>query len=61
MSDDTQRPARPAQHEEAGDEVEGHRHHRLGANDEVTDEAQKDDENEVEAHRHHRLAKHKLQ
>jgi hypothetical protein len=61
MSDD-QRPARPAQHEEAGDEVEGHRHHRLGANDEVTDETEKkDDDNEVEAHRHHRLAKHKLQ
>jgi hypothetical protein len=57
MSDETQRPH---SHEEAGDEVEGHRHHRLGENDEVTDETEKDDD-EVEAHSHHKLGKHKLQ
>ncbi len=59
MSDDTQRPARPAQHEEAGDEVEGHSHHKHAANDEAGDETERDDE--VEAHTHHKLGKHKLQ
>jgi hypothetical protein len=64
---------RPGQHEEAGDEVEGHKHHFAG-----NDEAEKDDEveghkhhfagndeaesdDEVEAHSKHRLAKHRLQ
>jgi hypothetical protein len=55
---DYQRPARPAQHEEAGDEVEAHKH-TLAENGEASDETENDDE--VEAHRHHRLAKHKLQ
>jgi hypothetical protein len=59
MSDETQRPH---SHEEAGDEVEGHGHHKHAANAEATDETEKkDDDNEVEAHGHHRLAKHKLQ
>jgi hypothetical protein len=58
MSDD-QRPARPAQHEEAGDEVEGHKHHFAGNDEPRSDEKESDDE--VEAHSHHRLAKHKLQ
>jgi len=57
MSDD-QRPARPAQHEEAGDEVEAHKHHFAG-NDEA-DETETESDDEVEAHKHH-IAKHKLQ
>lgn len=53
MSDETERPG---QHEEAGDEVEGHStHHKLGANAEQADETENDDE--VEAHgTHHKLA-----
>ena len=51
MSDETERPG---QHEEAGDEVEAHGHHKLGANAEATDENENDDE--VEAHGHHKLA-----
>ena len=53
MSDDTLRPARPAQHDETGDEVEAHGHHKLGANAEAGDETESD--NEVEAHAHHKL------
>ncbi len=58
MSDD-QRPARPAEHEEAGDEVEGHKHHFAG-NDDASDETENENDDEVEAHKHH-IAKHKLQ
>ena len=58
MSDD-QRPARPAQHEEAGDEVEGHKHHFAG-NDEPDTDTEQESDDEVEAHKHH-IAKHKLQ
>jgi len=50
MSDD-QRPARPAQHEEAGDEVEAHSA-KPAANDEAGDETES--EVEVEAHSHFR-------
>jgi len=58
MSDD-QRPARPAQQDETGDEVEAHGHHKLGENDEAGDETENDDE--VEAHGHHKLGHHKMQ
>ena len=58
MSDD-QRPARPAQHEEAGDEVEAHKHHFAGNDEDAGQETESDDE--VEAHGHHKLGKHKLQ
>ena len=57
MSDD-QRPARPAQQDETGDEVEAHKHH-LEANDEAGDETESGDE--VEAHGHHKLDHHKMQ
>jgi len=58
MSDETQRPH---SHEEAGDEVEGHGHHKHAANAEASDEATERDDDEVEAHGHHKLGKHKLQ
>jgi len=49
MSDEQERPG---QTEEAGDEVEGHRHgHKMAANAEATDEMDAGDD-EVEAHRH---------
>jgi hypothetical protein len=53
MSDD-QRPARPAEHDEPQDEVEGHgtRPARPAANDEPKQEG----DDEVEAHRHIRTA-----
>jgi hypothetical protein len=54
MSDETERPG---QHEEAGDEVEGHSHHKLGATAERADETENDSDDEVEAHgTHHKLA-----
>jgi hypothetical protein len=56
MSDD-QRPARPAEHDEPRDEVEGHSHIRKGANEEPAKEAEGDDE--VEAHSHIRKGKPK--
>lgn len=59
MSDD-QRPARPAQHEEAGDEVEGHKHHFAGNDEAETESRPAENDDEVEAHKHH-IAKHKLQ
>jgi hypothetical protein len=46
MSDDA-RVGKAAEHEEPQDEVEAHKH-RLGANDEPTQEG----DDEVEAHRH---------
>ena len=52
MSDETERPG---QHEEAGDEVEGHSHHKLAANAEAGNEDENNDD-EVEAHGHHKLA-----
>jgi hypothetical protein len=53
MSDD-QRPARPAEHDEPQDEVEGHgpRPARPAANDEPKQEG----DDEVEAHSHIRKA-----
>lgn len=49
MSDEN-RPSKPGQHDEAGDEVEAHHGHRPGASVESDDEVGGDDE--VEAHHH---------
>jgi hypothetical protein len=46
MSEDE---ARRLENEEQGDEVEGHRHPKLGANEEPRTEGE---ENDFEAHRH---------
>ena len=54
MSDD-ERPARPAEHDEPRDEVEGHSHIRHGANEEPAQEG----DDEVEAHSHIRKGKPK--